>query len=164
MLRIVQAKPNPVGKAAAWAGGVRAEQVLSEWVDVKNIGVSPVQIATICLGHLPINGQTKEILLAQTRVYWQGEGSTVLNPNKVLRVFTGRRQDQAVVALEVCGTDLIEFADQPGFVLDAWGAEILVVTWQTWRNEIRMDKAYYRPRPPEGVVLRRVEEELVCPD
>jgi hypothetical protein len=163
MLRIVQAKPNPFGKAAAWAEGVRAEQVLSEWVDVKNIGVSPVQLATICLGHLPISEQTTEVLLAQTRVYWQGEGSLVLNPNKVLRVFTGRRQDQMIVALEILGADLIEFADQPGFIFNPWGAEILVLTWQTWRNEIRMDKAYYRPHPPEGAVLRRVEEELVWP-
>lgn len=152
-LQIIQAKPNPFGKDKTSSGQSKPEQLLGEWVDVKNIGTEPIQFSSMTLNHTLFDSrcQTNN----QTEKYWWG-GNEQLLPGQVIRVHTGKLSDKHLMAeADRVGVDWHGYANRENFVLNNRCGDRIFVTWPDANGRTASDVTYYRPDPPEGAVLRR---------
>ncbi len=159
-LLVYQAKPNPTGKDLTPHGAARPEQLLGEWVDIENNGAEPIMFSRIQLHHTLFNElcQTK----GETELYWSAEGSGLLKPGQILRVHTGRHRDKSLMsALDDAYADWHAYAERDDFILNNRCGDIIVVTWQDEAERGFKDAASYAPNPPDGVILRRSDHQLI---
>nr|MDQ3919490.1 lamin tail domain-containing protein [Acidobacteriota bacterium] len=87
LLQVYQAKPNPAGKDATGGGSAKPEQLLGEWVDIKNVGTEPVDLSKVELRHTLFGSRCEPT--GRTEAYWSGLSE--LRPGQAVRVHTGRR-------------------------------------------------------------------------
>ncbi|MCI0338047.1 MAG: hypothetical protein L0226_10745 [Acidobacteria bacterium] len=159
-LRIYQAKPNPAGKAKTTGGLSKPELLLGEWVDIENDGTELIAFSKIQLHHSLFNElcQTR----GQTEQYWRAEGKGLLKPGQLLRVHTGRHQDKSLMStIDEEDVDWHAYAERDDFVLNNRCGDIVVVTWIDEDGREYKDAASYAPHPPEGVILKRSDNQLV---
>jgi hypothetical protein len=154
-LRVIQLKPNPIGKDRAQFGTPPPAQLGAEWVDFKNTGTVAVDLQTVRLYHVAYapgepNGHWEEIMGFQ--------GS--LPSGKVIRVHSGQKRDISVLRQEdLVGADYHLFTGKDSYVWNNGRGDIAALGDGSVSNLI--DRASYDANPPEGVVLVRVGEKLV---
>lgn len=159
-LQIYQSKPNPTGKDKTSSGVPKPEQLLGEWVDIRNTGTEPVKFSTMQLHHTLFGDRCETA--GRTELYWSCGGTDELKPSQVLRVYTGRKRDEQLMnPADRVGSNWTAFADRDNFVLNNKCGDAIIVTWQDSRGNRYSDKAAYRPNPPEGAILRRSGDYLV---
>lgn len=152
-LQIIQAKPNPFGKDKTSSGSSKPEQLLGEWVDVKNIGTEPIEFHSMTLNHTLFDSQCQTT--NRTENYWSG-GSEQLLPGQVIRIHTGKFDDKhLMVEADRTGVDWHGYANRDNFVLNNRCGDRIFVTWPDAYGKKATDVTYYRPDSPEGAVLRR---------
>lgn len=152
-LQIIQAKPNPFGKDKTGSGQSKPEQLLGEWVDVKNVGTEPITFSSMTLNHTLFDSRCQST--NRTENYWSGGGEQLL-PGQVIRVHTGKISDKHLMAeADRAGVDWHGYANRDNFVLNNRCGDRVFVTWPDAYGRPASDAAYYRPNPPEGAVLRR---------
>jgi len=156
---ICRAKPNPAGKDRA-GGYPRHEQLLGEWVDLRNTGDAAVVLSTIHLSNMQFSQNC--IPNGQPNIYWNGSSNQTLAPGQILRVHTGKSTYSYLMSDEdKIGVDLHVYAEKGNFVLNNKCGDVLAVLWRynnEWRKE---DGSFYDPNPPEGAILKRVGDKLV---
>lgn len=159
-IQIFRAKPNPDGKDRS-ANGATHTQLLGEWVDLKNIGDAPVNVSSLHLTHKEFDDHC-HATNAGPQLYWNGSGSEILHPGKVLRVHTGHRSQMAQMnPSDAVGADLHSYADRSNFVLNNKCGDEIGVWWKTSAGEWKKaDSASYDPQPKEGAVLVRIGQKL----
>jgi hypothetical protein len=160
ILQITQAKPNPVGKDKA-GNYPKPEQLLAEWVDIKNVGTEAVAFSSISLSHTLFNDQCQNT--GRTDVYWTWASSTdSLLPNQMIRVRTGRFRDKHLISpSDDTGNNWNGFANRDNFVLNNRCGDILTVTWTGDFGSRKSDTVSYDRNQPEGAILRRSGNKLV---
>ena len=152
-LQITQAKPNPFGKDKTSSGQSKPEQLLGEWVDVKNIGTEPIQFSSMTLNHTLFDSTCQTT--NRTEKYWWG-GDKQLLPGQVIRIHTGNFKDKHLMAeADKVGVEWHGYADRDNFVLNNRCGDRIFVIWPDANGRTASDVTYYRPDPPEGAVLRR---------
>jgi hypothetical protein len=159
-LQIIQAKPNPVGKDKTGSGVPKPEQLLGEWVDIKNIGTGPVKFSTIHLWHTQFDHQCQKI--GQPVRYWSGLGEAVLRPGEILRVHAGRSEHQHLMSAgDRTGADYHRFTGEDRFVLNNRCGDAIYVVWRDGSGNSAQDLAAYDPKPREGAILVRFGNKLL---
>lgn len=158
-VQIIRAKPNPAGKDRNQSYPIK-QQLLGEWVDLKNVGDQAVSLTTLNLAHTEFDDRCS--IKTESQIYWKGS-AVYLNPGQTVRVHTGRSADTAHMAAEDrAGVDLHAYAERDNFALNNRCGDNLSVWWKNssdqWQNE---DKASYDPNPPDGAVLVRRGNKLV---
>lgn len=154
-LRVVQLKPNPVGKDRNRFGTLSPAQLGAEWVDFKNIGIVAEDLQNVRLYHVAYaigepHGHWEEIMSFQ--------GS--LPPGQVVRVHSGQSRDTSVLRQEdLLGADYHLFTGKDSYVWNNQKGDIAALGDGGVSNLI--DRASYDPNPPEGTVLVRIGEKLV---
>ena len=158
-LQIFRAKPNPFGKDKTIGGVAKPEQLLGEWVDIRNIGTESVRFSSMQLSHTLYTSRCEET--GRTDVYWSPGGTESLAPGRQIRVYTGRRGDEAVMKPEDKAPDWKGFAERSNFVLNNTCGDVIKVVWTDGAGNRWSDTAAYQPSPPEGAVLTRAGNMLV---
>lgn len=160
LLQITYTKPNPLGKDRTASGAARPEQLLGEWVDIKNVGTEAIRLSTISLEHTLYTDRCQST--GRTKNYWNGGGSETLKPGASIRVYTGVREKQHLMSpIDKSPIDWIGFANMNNFVLNNKCGDTIVVNWQDTQGRQYQDIASYAPNPPEGAVLQRSGANLV---
>jgi hypothetical protein len=153
MIQTSQLKPNPAGKDRTKTG-ISETQLAAEWVDIKNIGWSSVDLTGISLYHKAFkrDGSFEWDLVARL----SGEIGT----GQALRVHSGNGPYSVVRAEDKAGCDYYMFTGQSRYMWnnDYGDASLL---WQP-STKSTVDEASYDPYPPEGVVLQRVGSKLIA--
>lgn len=160
-IQISRAKPNPQGKDRHRYGSPDAEQLLAEWVDIKNVGDTGVNLSTLNLAHLEFDEQCRP--KAQPKIYWTGPSAGILHPGQVIRVHTGKSSASIYMRVEDRnGVDHHGYAESGNYILNNRCGDTLSVWWKSndnaWNKD---DEASYDPNPPEGAVLVRNGRKLV---
>jgi hypothetical protein len=158
-VQIVRAKPNPVGKDKA-GDYPRPEQLLGEWVDLKNVGDAAVALNQLYLARTEHdrNGVPHQ----KPTIYWNGLATEILLPNQAVRVHTGRSRDAWLMnSTDAAGVDRHAFADKGSFVLSNRFETSISIWWKAQNQGFQFeDRATYDSEPPEGAVLVRVGTKL----
>lgn len=160
-LQIFRAKPNPAGKDKS-GNNPKPEQLLGEWVDIKNVGDEPVGFGSMTLTHTLFNDYCQ--LTGKVETYFRGSSTDhqVLSPGQVLRIHTGRKLDENRMKDEdKVGRDWWNFANSDRFKLNNKCGDTLVVTWTDSYGRTLQDAAEYDRNQPEGAVLVRSGSKLV---
>src|ERR1041385_6525913 len=127
-LQVYQSKPNPTGKDKTSSGVAKPEQLIGEWVDIKNIGTEPVRFSTIELHHTLFGSRCEQT--NRTERYWSSNGTDSLKPGQVLRVHTGRKQyEHLLTPVDKGSVDWRGFAERDSFVLNNVCGDTIIVTW-----------------------------------
>ncbi len=158
-IQINRAKPNPTGKDKSGSYPI-PQQLLGEWVDLKNIGDANV---TLSMLHLSDTDFEPGCGAKQPTIYWNGSQYTTLKPGEIVRVHTGKSADVASMRSEdKSGVHYHAYAEKGNFVLNNTCGDTLAVWYKDkdgkWRQD---DEASYSPKPPEGTVLYRAGASLV---
>ena len=147
-LYITQAQPNPPGKDTVRRGYATADQLNNEWLEFEARGgnrnltgdtISHLTFGTACT----VTGQ--EILMKFN------EGT--LNQGNRIRLHTGPGVSQWV------GNVFHMYAGRDWFVWNNDCGDRATIKFQ----ESVVDSAAYRPRPPEGILVRVVGTDLLEP-
>jgi hypothetical protein len=162
-VQISYAKPNPIGKDKTPSGTPKPEQLLGEWVDITNTGNTAIPFSALAVHHTRFD-EACHVRPEPTEKYWSSGGSGALGPGQTLRVHTGRKRDEALLAAHPVDTGNVDwraFADLDRFVLNNRCGDTIYVTWNDGRNGQQQDSAGYANNPPEGRVLKRVGARLL---
>jgi hypothetical protein len=139
-LQIIQAKPNPLGKDKTSSGQSKPEQLLGEWVDVKNIGTESIQFSCMTLNHTLFDSRCQST--NRTEKYWSG-GPEQLLPGQVIRVHTGNIRDKHLMAeADRVGVDWHGYANRDNFVLNNRCGDRIFVTWPDANGRTASDVTY----------------------
>lgn len=154
-LEVVRLKPNPRGKDRS-RGHASPAQLGAEWVDIKNVGVSTIDLTVVSLFHLAYpagGGQPEWQLVCKLR--------DTLAPGKVLRVHSGEHRSLDVLHPEDRkGADYATFTGRDAYVWNNDKADSALL-WNTTGKGSEIDRASYDAHPPEGVVLVRSGQKLI---
>jgi hypothetical protein len=117
-LHVFRAKPNPLGKDKTSGGIPKPEQLLGEWVEIRNIGTEAVRISSIQLSDHLYGNRCEDT--GRSEVYWNDTVTDAsLQAGQVLRVHTGRKSDEALMLQVDRGSvDWRSFANKGNFVLN----------------------------------------------
>ena len=162
MLFIYNAKPNPLGKDAAHHTA-KPEQLLGEWVGLRNNGNTNINLANYHLANREFDAHC--IAKPKPVIYWLGDAGKTLAPGETARVHTGRHADWWTANSEdKQGVNYHSFAERGWFVLNNRCRDTVSVWTKDRNGDYQLvDSAAYDPNPPEGAVLERVGDKLVVP-
>lgn len=76
-----------MGKDRPQYGAIPAEQLLAEWVDLKNVGDAAVSLSVLNLANLRFDDHCRQT--GGPSIYWTGSSTGVLGVGQVIRVHTG---------------------------------------------------------------------------
>ena len=155
-LQTVRLKPNPSGKDRTRRGTATAAQLGGEWVDIKNVGNTSVDLAGVKLYHIAYSGTTDNGKWTEIMSF-----TGTLAPGKVIRVHAGSGPLNVLHPIDQQGADFHLFTKRDAYVWNNDRGDCSAL-WQTGQKE-PFDKACYSPDPPEGVVLVRTGDRLVVP-
>ena len=161
VLQIFRAKPNPAGKDKA-GSYPKPEQLLGEWVDIKNVGTEAVPFGTMALTHTLFNDYCQRTGKIETYFSGSSADTQSLAPGQVLRIHTGRKSDEAHMKYEdKKGRDWWNFANSDQFKLNNRCGDAIVVSWKDAYGRDLQDAAEYERNQPEGAILVRSGSKLV---
>jgi hypothetical protein len=161
-LQVYRAKPNPAGKDRS-RSGPKPEQLVAEWVDIKNVGTQDVAFASFELHHTTFK---PGCIADGTECYWKVPQATGgLAPGQILRVHTGSKRLEGTLSAEDRGLDVnwSTYAERENFALNNDCGDLITVVWADDAGKRWKDSAGYGPRPPEGVVLYRSPDGKLRP-
>jgi hypothetical protein len=159
-LQVFRAKPNPFGKDKTSGDIPKPEQLLGEWVDIRNVGDESIPFSKMQLFHTLYGNRCEET--GRTQNYWSGGSDSTLEPGQILRIHTGRKSDEALMQSEDRGSvDWRGFANRSNFVLNNACGDVIKIAWRDAHGNDYSDTATYKPNVPEGAILVRVGHSLV---
>lgn len=151
LLRITQAKPNPLGKDRIGSLAPK-KQLAAEWVDFKNIGDEPHPLDSITLHHIAYQAGCRDGKWQQAMSF-----RGTLQPGEIVRVHSGEILPLSEMYQEdVTGAHYHLFTGK-GYI---WNNDC-GDTAGLWNGVIWVDAASYEPYPPEGRILVRQGDKLV---
>lgn len=155
-LESVRIKPNPTGKDRSRYGGASPTQLGAEWVDVKNVSQSPVNLNGVKLYHIAYSGPN------DSNGHWDEviSFSGTLQPGQVIRVHSGSGPQSVLRDEDVAGATYHFFTGK-NYVWNNDRSDRAAL-WVTGQSA-PFDQAYYDANPPEGVVLERVGDRFLAP-
>lgn len=152
-LKIIQAKPNPLGKDRS-RFGTSANQLAGEWVDFQNVGNEDFVINDIVLQHVAYkqgypNGVWQDVT----------DMSGTLPVGKIVRVHSGDKIDESQMDyIDRTGADYHIFTGRD-YVWNNDKSDYPRLTYASTKSVI--DETSYKPFPVEGAILKRVNMVLV---
>lgn len=156
-VKLLRAKPNPVGKDKI-LGIPKAEQLLGEWIDIKNTGTEAIKLSDIFLSHTKFNNKCEMI---GTDCFWIGRNN-FLHPERIIRVHTGNISDEHLMRQEdKINGGWCSFANRDNFVLNNRCGDILTLTWRDFNSFPQAETVSFEANQPEGAILVRVGNNLV---
>ena len=155
-LQTVRLKPNPSGKDRTGRGGATAAQLGGEWVDIRNVGSTPIDLTGVTLYHIAYSGTTDNGKWEEVMTF---TGS--LAPGKVIRVHAGSGPLNVLHLIDQQEADFHLFTKRDVYVWNNYRGDCSAL-WQAGANQL-FDKACYSPNPPEGAILVRSGDRLVVP-
>lgn len=159
-LQVFRAKPNPIGKDKTSGGIPKPEQLLGEWVDIRNIGTESLPFSRMELSHT-LYGPRCEVT-GRREAYWTGGGATSLEQGQIIRIHTGQKAHEALMnSVDRGDVPWRGFAERSNFVLNNQCGDVISIAWHDGRGNRYSDIASYRANQPEGAILTRVGHELV---
>ncbi len=152
-LQISKIKPNPSGKDRSRSGSTAAGQLAAEWVDIKNVGWSPVRMDGLALYH-------KAYMEGAAQPHWDKIMSfaCTLPAGCTLRVHSGWGPDSSIRIEDRIGADIHVFTFRDYVWNNNQGDSPTLFSPVLDQN---IDQAFYDPFPPEGDVLIRSGSKLV---
>ncbi len=152
-LKTVRLKPNPSGKDRTRRGGATATQLGGEWADIQNVCDKPVKLDGVALYHVAYSADGHTSRWEKVMGF---KGN--LQPGYVMRIHAGSGGESALLPGDKAGANIHLFtsgnyvwnndkADCAGLFMDGQSEPF--------------DKACYAANPPEGVILKRVGDNLV---
>lgn len=151
-LEIVKAKPNPAGKDKVY-GTPKPEQLLGEWVDIKNTGTESIPFSVISLSHTLFDNRCNNT--GRIEPYWKSSGD-YLAVGQTIRVHTGKKSDSHLMnQIDRAGCDWHGYANRENFVLNNACGDIITVTWTDSFGTTQRDTVSYSRNQPEGAILER---------
>jgi hypothetical protein len=155
-LKTVRLKPNPSGKDRSPRGHATAAQLGGEWVDIKNMGSTAVDLTGVTLYHIAYRSATDNGTWEEVMTF---RGS--LGPGKAIRVHAGSGPLNVLHAIDQQGADFHLFTGRNAYVWNNDRGDCSAL-WQAGEKSY-FDKACYASNPPEGVILVRSGDRLVVP-
>ncbi len=155
-LQTVRLKPNPSGKDRTRRGSATAAQLGGEWVDIKNVGTTSVDLTGVKLYHIAYSGTTDNGTWEEITSF-----TGTLGPGKVIRLHAGSGPLEVLHAIDQQGADFHLFTKRDAYVWNNDRGDCSAL-WQAGENQ-PFDKACYSSNPPEGVILVRSGDRLVVP-
>lgn len=152
LLQIVKAKPNPAGRDKVY-GVPKPEQLLGEWVDIKNVGTESIPFSEISLSHTLFDNSCNNT--GRVEPYWKSSGGS-LEVGQVIRVHTGKQSDSHLMNInDKLGCNWHGYANRENFVLNNACGDIITVTWTDSFGATQRDSVSYNRNQPEGAILER---------
>lgn len=153
-LQTFRLKPNPAGKDKN-RSGASATQLAAEWVDLKNVSASNINLAGVRVCHVAYKANgTRE---------WedvQSFSSGLLSPGKVVRIHSGSGPESAISQADLAGADFHIFTHK-NYIWNNDKSDCCGL-FASGEN-VPFDTACYDGPPPEGVILVRAGDKLVAP-
>lgn len=158
-LIIYRAKPNPAGKDK-FRNFPLARQLQGEWVDFINNHNGRISLTGVSLDHTAFGATCTDRTYAE---YWKAANNLVLDAGEILRIHTGKYADANQMADEDrLGAHKHVWAEHGSFKLNNGACGDTLALWHYAGGKYEaIDRAYYNPYPPEGVVLVREGDKLV---
>ena len=153
-VQVFQLKPNPAGKDRGSNGSFLSSQLGGEWVDIKNIGGSAVNLSSMKLQHKAYWGIHQSQFQWTDVVTFNGN----LGAGQVVRIHAGSGPNSALKPADMAGAQHHIFSGRNQYV---WNNKLGDAA-RLISGQAVLDEASYRPSPPEGVVLHRVGTSLVA--
>jgi hypothetical protein len=152
-LQITRIKPNPAGKDKTPRGMASASQLGAEWVDFKNTGALPVNVAGVDLYHLAYapgapEGKWDKIM----------DFTGTLPAGQTVRVHSGSGPESAIRPEDRAGAEHHVFTGRNYVWNNRQGDKPTLFEPAQKQN---IDQATYDPYPPEGEFLVRSGSKLV---
>lgn len=155
-MKSVRIKPNPAGKDRNRRGGATAAQLGAEWVDLKNEGTTAVTLNGLSLYHVAYSGATDKGTWEKIMGF---TGS--LGAGKVMRVHSGSGPESALNEADKQGADVHLFTKRDNYVWNNDRGDCSAL--QKDGESDKFDKCWYDSKPPEGVILVRVNDKFIVP-
>ena len=155
-LQTVRLKPNPSGKDRTRRGAGTAAQLGGEWVDIKNVGGTSIDLTGVTLYHIAYSGTTDNGTWEKIMTF-----TASLGPLKVIRVHAGGGPLNVLHAIDQQGADFHLFTKRDAYVWNNERGDCSAL-WQAGEKQ-PFDKVCYSSNPPEGVILVRSVDRLVVP-
>jgi hypothetical protein len=151
---VSKAKPNPRGKDKSRQGEAPAAQLAAEWVDIKNVSNSGVELKGLGLYHKAYarDGTWKWDLVRAMPTFTLPAGET-------LRVHSGSGPLAIVREEDKVGCHWHVFTGRDEYVWNNDYGDTALLWYIPEKKTI--DSASYDPYPPDGAVLVRVGDKLV---
>lgn len=160
-LQITQTKPNPAGKDKnRWSP--KADHLLGEWVDLRNIGGASVTLSLIHLAHREYSDNC--VRKEKPVIYWTGSSATIVQPGETVRLHTGRSSDAwQMASADRSGVNYHAYAESGSFVLNNDCGDEMSIWWKGSDGNFHLeDVAGYDANPPDGAILYRSGNKLVA--
>ena len=156
MLRIIKAKPNPVGKDRTPKLLTTQSRLGAEWIDIKNIGSAGFSLKNIQIYHVAyINGKAEWKLLKDFN-------SALLIPalpsGIVMRIHSGNGPLSVLSPEDVQGASRHYFTGK-NYVWNNDKTDKPMIYDKV--KKIRLDETFYNPPVLDGKVLVRVNNQLI---
>ncbi len=156
MLKIIQAKPNPLGKDKFGKNIIPNQQLAGEWIDIKNEGNDGIHLNGLEVYHLAYKPEGEEL----ERVIQFDFGNIDVLPSKqVLRLHSGGFiPENQLLEIDRIGADHHVFTGK-NYI---WNNDKIDKP-RIWnpRLEKWIDQTWYDSYPPDGVILERNNGKLV---
>ena len=152
-MRSVRIKPNPAGKDRTRRGAT-ASQLGAEWVDLKNAGTTAVVLNGLSLFHVAYSGATDNGKWERVTGF-----TGQLNAGKVMRVHSGSGPVSALNQAHLQGADVHVFTNRDNYIWNNDRGDCSAL--QKDGESEKFDQCWYDGRPPEGIVLVRVNNKFV---
>lgn len=152
MLKIMKAKPNPLGKDRVRAL-IPPQQLAGEWVDIKNEGNSPVNLNGFIVCHIAYTGNGCETQPVKEFVDF------ILPAGKIFRLHSGGYMPESQLSLpDSMEADYHEFTGKNYVWNNDKPDRPSILNLKTKQFE---DQADYDAYPPEGKILIRSGNKLL---
>lgn len=156
MLKTVQLKPNPAGKDRTRYGGLTADQLAAEWVDLKNVGNQSIDVSGVIAKHVAYAPGAAQGHWELVTSFNKG----TLAPGQVIRIHTGKDRGSGVIRPEdLTGATFHLFTGEDRYLWNNDKADCSSLWLPGQHNPF--DAVWYSANPPEGAVLVRSGDALV---
>lgn len=153
-MKSVRIKPNPAGKDRNRRGAATATQLGAEWVDLKNEATVAVNLNGLSLYHVAYSGATDNGTWEKVQGFTGSIGA-----GKTMRVHSGSGPVSALSAADLEGADAHVFTNRDNYIWNNDRGDCSAL--QKDGDSDKFDKCWYDAKPPEGVILVRVNEKFV---
>ncbi len=148
-IKSVRIKPNPAGKDRNRRGAATAAQLGAEWVDLKNDTAVAATLDGLTLYHVAYSGAN------DTGKWERVQGFTgTLVAGKTMRVHSGCGPVSALNTADLECADYHVFTNRENYIWNNDRGDCSAL--QKDGDTDSFDKCWYDAKPPEGVILVRV--------
>lgn len=156
MLKVIKAKPNPIGKDRIPRILPTQSQLGAEWIDIKNTGTIGQSLKNIQIYHMAyVNGKTEWKLLKDFNI---SELIPALPVGVIMRIHSGSGPLSILSSEDVQGASR-HFFTKKGYVWNNDKIDKPMIYDKI--KKIKLDETFYTPPVSDGKVLVRVNNQLI---